>query len=201
MTDGEKDGDFPNSEPAAAEQPSQPFDYYMDSDPDYLADLPPEEQLSILATAVAQSRREIAEAREMARRSRADLENLRKRTEEEHALIRLDANRRLIFNLLPVLDELELAINHSAETESASAPAQSLIAGVKLIHRKAYGILEAEGLARIATVGAPFDPAQHEAVGVVDSAEQPSGYVVAVVRNGYRLRDRVIQAAQVVVAR
>ena len=199
MTDGEKDGDFPNSEPAAEQSPA--FDYYMDSDPDYLADLPPEEQLSILATAVAQSRREIAETRDMAHRARADLENLRKRTEEERVLIRLDANRRLIVNLLPVLDELELAISHSAGAETDSAPAAALIDGVKLIHRKAFGILEAEGLSRIETVGAPFDPTQHEAVEVVDSADQPSGYVVAAVRNGYRLRDRVIQAAQVVVVR
>lgn len=199
MTDGERDGDFSNSEPAAEQSPA--FDYYMDSDPDYLADLPPEEQLSILATAVAQSRREISETRDMAHRAQADLENLRKRTEEERTLLRLDANRRLIINLLPVLDELELAINHSDGAEVDGAPAQSLIEGVKLIHRKAYGILEAEGLSRIETVGAPFDPTQHEAVGVVDSAEQPSGYVVEAVRNGYRLRDRVIQAAQVVVAR
>lgn len=199
MTDGEKDDAFPNPEPAAEQRPA--FDYYMDSDPDYLADLPPEEQLSILATAVAQSRREIAETRDMAHRARADLENLRKRTEEERVLIRLDANRRLIVNLLPALDELELAINHSTGAEDAAAAAQSLIEGVKLIHRKAFGILEAEGLSRIETVGAPFDPAQHEAVGVVDDTDQPSGYVVEVVRNGYRLRDRVIQAAQVVVSK
>ena len=200
MTDGEPTGNLPNPEPAPAE--TEPFDYYMDSDPDYLADLPPEEQLSILATAVAQSRREIAETREMANRAQADLENLRKRVAEEYASIRLDANRRLIINLLPVIDELELAISHSdGQSDAADAPAQSLIAGVKLIHRKVSGILEAEGLSKIETVGVLFDPLQHEAVGVVDSTEQPSGYVVEAVRNGYRLRDRVIQAAQVVVAR
>ena len=200
MTDGELTGNLPEPEPAPAER--EPFDYYMDSDPDYLADLPPEEQLSILATAVAQSRKEIAETREMAQRAQADLENFRKRAAEEYANLRQDANRRLIISLLPVIDELELAINHSDEQNAAAdAPAQSLIAGVKLIHRKVYGILESEGLSKIETVGALFDPLQHEAVGVVDSADQPSGYVVESVRNGYRLRDRVIQAAQVVVAR
>lgn len=200
MTDGELTGNLPEPEPAPAE--TKPFDYYMDSDPDYLADLPPEEQLSILATAVAQSRKEIAETREMAQRAQADLENFRKRAAEEYANLRQDANRRLIISLLPVIDELELAINHSdGPSAAADAPAQSLIAGVKLIHRKVYGILESEGLSKIETVGALFDPLQHEAVGVVDSTDQPSGYVVEAVRNGYRLRDRVIQAAQVVVAR
>ena len=111
--------------------------------------------------------------------------------------MRQDANRRLIMNLLPVVDELELAINHLGN----GLAGDSWVEGVKLIHRKAYGVLEAEGLSKIETVGAQFDPLQHEAVGIVDSEEQPSGYVVEALRNGYKLRDRVIQAAQVVVAR
>lgn len=200
MTDGEPTGNLPEPEPAPAE--TEPYDYYMNSDPDYLADLPPEEQLSILATAVAQSRREIAETREMANRARADLENLRKRADEERSLILQAANRRLIINLLPVIDELELALTHADGQAEPEAPAaQSLIAGVRLIHRKACAILETEGLSKIETVGQPFDPVQHEAVSVVDTADHPSGHIVAAVRNGYRLRDRVIQAAQVVVAR
>ena len=200
MTIGEPTGNLPEPEPAPAE--TEPYDYYMNSDPDYLADLPPEEQLSILATAVAQSRREIAETREMANRARADLENLRKRAEEERSLILQAANRRLIINLLPVIDELELALTHADGQNETEAPAaQSLIEGVRLIHRKACAILETEGLSKIETVGQPFDPVQHEAVSVVDTADHPSGHIVTAVRNGYRLRDRVIQAAQVVVAR
>ena len=93
--------------------------------------------------------------------------------------------------------ELELAINHLGNGEAG----ESWVEGVKLIHRKAYGVLESEGLNRIQAVGVEFDPLQHEAVGVVGAQEQPSGYVVEALRKGYRLRDRVIQPAQVVVAR
>ncbi len=158
--------------------------------------LTPQEKLNYLRRNLQQLRHETELSKEQLQRARAELANFRKRTEEEYLDIRQNANRRLIVSLLPVIDELELAVNHRSE-EAAS---ESWLEGVRLIHRKACAILEAEGLTRIETVGAEFDPSLHEAVGVVDS-DQPSGYVVDVVRNGYRLHDRVIQAAQVVVAR
>ena len=151
----------------------------------------------VLRRDLDEAREELSQSREMVQRTQADLANFRRRTEEDQASLRQDANRRLIMNLLPVVDELELAINHLGNGEAGD----SWVEGVKLIHRKAYGVLEAEGLTKIDAVGVQFDPLQHEAVGVVDSDEQPSGYVVEALRNGYRLRDRVIQAAQVVVAR
>ena len=159
--------------------------------------LPAEEQVTVLRRDLDEAREQLGQTREQVQRSQADLANFRKRTEEEQATLRQDANRRLIMNLLPVVDELELAINHLGDGDAG----ESWVEGVKLIHRKAYGVLEAEGLSRIDAVGAQFDPLQHEAVGVVDSDEHPSGYVVEALRNGYRLRERVIQAAQVVVAR
>ena len=156
-----------------------------------------EEQVAILSRNLEEVRQEASQSLEQVQRAQADLANYRRRTEEESVALRQDANRRLIMNLLPVIDELELAINHLGDGEAAD----SWVEGVKLIHRKAYGVLESEGLSRIEAVGVQFDPLQHEAVSVVDSDEQPSGYVVEALRNGYRLRDRVIQAAQVVVAR
>ena len=159
--------------------------------------LPVEEQMAILRRDLDEARDELGQSREQVQRSQAELANFRRRTEEEQVAVRQDANRRLIINLLPVVDELELAINHLGNGEAGD----SWVEGVKLIHRKAHGVLESEGLSRIETVGVEFDPLQHEAVGIVDSEEQPSGYVVEALRNGYKLRDRVIQAAQVVVAR
>ena len=187
MTNGHENEDF--SEAASEErirEAREKFDL-----------LTPEEQASLLRIDLEELRSESAQTREMLQRAQADLANYRKRIEEEIVSIRRNANRRLIVNLLPVIDELELAINHIGDGE----PSDSWVEGIKLIHRKAYGLLEAEGLAKIEAVGAQFDPLQHEAVGVVDSDQHPSGYVVEVVRNGYRLRDQVIQAAQVVVAR
>ena len=193
MTNGHNDSEIPasgpeNTQPEADTQPEPIVDF--DS-------LPTEEQVVILRRDLDEARDELGQTREQAQRAQADLANYRRRAEEEQVATRQDANRRLIINLLPVVDELELAINHLGNGDAGD----SWVEGVKLIHRKAYGVLESEGLSRIDTVGAQFDPLLHEAVGVIDSDQQPSGYVVEAVRNGYRLRDRVIQAAQVVVAR
>ena len=197
MTNGHNDGDFPDQlrEDTQAEEKAPP-EKEAEATVDFNS-LAVEEQVIILNRELEEVRQEVSQSREQVQRAQADLANFRRRTEEESVALRQDANRRLIMNLLPVIDELELAINHLGDGEAAD----SWVEGVKLIHRKAYGVLESEGLSRIEAVGVQFDPLQHEAVGVVDSPDQPSGYVVEALRNGYRLRDRVIQAAQVVVAR
>lgn len=191
MTNGHNEGELPDQ---IREETQAEAEVETKADFDSLT---AEEQVVILSRDLEEVRQEASQSLEQVQRAQADLANYRRRTEEESVALRQDANRRLIMNLLPVIDELELAINHLGDGEAAD----SWVEGVKLIHRKAYGVLESEGLSRIEAVGIQFDPLQHEAVGVVDSNEQPSGYVVEALRNGYRLRDRVIQAAQVVVAR
>lgn len=190
MTNGHNDSDIPVPEPEDSQPETQEAIVDFDS-------LPAEDQVIILQHSLDEARDELGQTREQVQRAQAELANFRRRTEEDQATLRQDANRRLIINLLPVVDELELAINHLGNGDAGD----SWVEGVKLIHRKAHGVLESEGLTRIDTVGVQFDPLQHEAVAIVDSDQQPSGYVVEAVRNGYRLRDRVIQAAQVVVAR
>ena len=191
MTNGHNEGELPDQIREEIQAETE-VETRVDFD-----SLTAEEQVAILSRDLEEVRQEASQSLEQVQRAQADLVNYRRRTEEESVALRQDANRRLIMSLLPVIDELELAINHLGEGEAAD----SWVEGVKLIHRKAYGVLESEGLSRIEAVGVQFDPLQHEAVGVVDSDEQPSGYVVEALRNGYRLRDRVIQAAQVVVAR
>ena len=191
MTNGHNEGELPDQIREEIQAETE-VETTVDFD-----SLTAEEQVAILSRDLEEVRQEASQSLEQVQRAQADLANYRRRTEEESVALRQDANRRLIMSLLPVIDELELAINHLGEGEAAD----SWVEGVKLIHRKAYGVLESEGLSRIEAVGVQFDPLQHEAVGVVDSDKQPSGYVVEALRNGYRLRDRVIQAAQVVVAR
>lgn len=193
MTNGQGNHDFD----FLKADPEEPRDTATD---DFLS-LSPAEQIVSLNNGLEELRREAAQLREDLQRAKADLANYRKQAEEKRRDIERDANRRLIINLLPAIDELELAINHSGGGEPADSWAGSWVEGVKLIHRKLHGLLEAEGLSKIEAVGVQFDPLQHEAVGMVESAEYPSGYVVEAVRNGYRLRDQVILAAQVVVAR
>ena len=187
MTNGHDIHEFP--EPRDEDyQPEEPVDFES---------LSPEEQVATLRRDLDFSREEVEQTRDLVRRTQAEMANFRKRIDEEMASLRQDANRLLIMKLLPVIDELELAINHLGDGQ----PSDSWVEGIKLIHRKAYGVLEAEGLSKIETVGVLFDPLQHEAVAIIDSDQQPSGYVVEAIRNGYRLGDKVIVAAQVVVAR
>lgn len=193
MTNGYNNGEMPDPAPEESQpETGSRQEVIVDFD-----SLTAEEQLAILRRDLDEARDQLGQTREQVQRSQAELANFRRRTEEDQVALRQEANRRLIINLLPVVDELELAINHL----NGAGAGDSWVEGVKLIHRKAYGVLESEGLSRIETVGVRFDPLQHEAVGIVESEEQPSGYVVEALRNGYKLRDRVIQAAQVVVAR
>ena len=134
---------------------------------------------------------------DMAQRAQAELANYRKRVDDERLAQQQYANSRLIIRLLPIVDELEMALEHSGDMEINA----SWLDGIKLIHRKVIQMLEAEGLHKIDAIGQAFDPLQHEAVSTDDSNEVATGYILEVLRNGYKLHDRIIQPAQVVVAR
>ena len=159
--------------------------------------LSPEEQVAALSSDLGEARKEIDQSRDVAQRAQADLVNYRKRADDERISLQQYSNSRLITKLLPVYDELGLAMAHADRSEAANP----WVEGVKLIQRKVYNLLESEGVSKIEAMGAPFDPSEHEAVGTQESPDYPPGHVVEVLRNGYRLHDRVIQAAQVVVAR
>ena len=134
---------------------------------------------------------------DMAQRAQAELANYRKRVDDERLTQQQYANSRLIIRLLPIVDELEMALEHSGDMEINA----SWLDGITLIHRKVIQMLEAEGLHKIDAIGQAFDPLQHEAVSTADSNEVATGYILEVLRNGYKLHDRIIQPAQVVVAR
>ena len=134
---------------------------------------------------------------DLAQRAQAELANYRKRVDDERLTQQQYANSRLIIRLLPIVDELEMALEHSGDMEINA----SWLDGIKLIHRKVIQMLEAEGLHKIDAIGQAFDPLQHEAVSTEDSNEVATGYILEVLRNGYKLHDRIIQPAQVVVAR
>ena len=162
-----------------------------------LSHLSIEDQVTALQDLLQESQREASQSRDAAQRVQAELVNFRRRTDGERIDLGKYANSRLISKLLPVLEELDLAMSHG-ETGSTN---DSWLEGVKLIQRKLHNLLQSEGVTEIETVGAEFNPMEHEALGTVETAEHPSGYVAEVVRAGYRLHDRVIQPAQVMVAR
>ena len=124
----------------------------------------------------------------------ADFDNYRKRVAREHAELTTRANERLVNELLPVLDDLERALEAAAEHEEAK-----LEEGVKLVHRSLASLLERHGLKEIDTEGA-FDPHVHEALLAQPADGAEEGSVLQVLQKGYRLGDKVLRPARVIVA-
>ena len=156
-----------------------------------------EEQVAALSNDLGDALKDAEQNRDTAQRAQAEMVNYRKRADEERISLQQYSNSRLIIKLLPVLDELGLAIDHADQNESNNP----WLEGVRLIQRKASNLLESEGVSQIEAIGVQFDPLEHEAIGTEETTKCPSGHVAEVVRNGYRLHDRVIQPAQVIVAR
>jgi len=127
------------------------------------------------------------------KRVAADFENYRKRVARDQESLVARAHERLVEELLPVLDDLERALAAAEEHEEGK-----LEEGVRLVHRSLRDGLAREGLAEIETNGR-FDPHVHEAL-LSQPSEAEEGSVLEVLQKGYRLGDRVIRPARVVVA-
>lgn len=124
----------------------------------------------------------------------ADFDNYRKRVARDQADVARRANERLLNELLPVIDDLERALEAAAAHEEAT-----LEEGVRLVHRSLSGLLERHGLSEIVAEG-PFDPHVHEALLTQHAEGAEQGSVVQVLQKGYRLGDRVLRPARVIVA-
>jgi molecular chaperone GrpE len=127
-------------------------------------------------------------------RAQADFINFKRRAEQERADVNNFANAALVLNLLPVIDDLERALEHINEDIEGSA----WVDGIKLIYKKLKGTLEAQGLAEIEAEGKDFDPSIHDAIMCVDGED---GKVVEVVEKGYKFRDRVLRPSKVKVGK
>ena len=176
--------------------PSSPEERSNDESP-----MTPEQESAMLRAALSEANEEIARQADAVQRGHADLANARRRHDEERLNIQRQANSRLLVGLLPIVDELDLAVNHLESGVTASKPdaSDSWTEGVRLIQRKLATFLESQGVARIQCLGEPFNPELHEAVGMAQVGDAASGSIVEVLRQGYRLHDRVVQVAQVVV--
>ena len=131
---------------------------------------------------------------DVAQRVQADFENYRKRAVREQERLVAHAHERLVRELLPILDDLERALEAAERHEEAQ-----LVEGVKLVEQSLRTALRKEGLAEIDTDGA-FDPHVHEALLTQPSDDVESGSVLEVVQRGYRVGDRVVRPAKVIVA-
>jgi molecular chaperone GrpE len=123
----------------------------------------------------------------------AEFDNFRKRSAREQAAFSARANERLVKELIPILDDLGRALEAAADHEEAK-----LEDGVRLVHRALAGLLKREGLAEIDTDG-KFDPHVHEAL-LSQPSDRDEGSVIEVVQKGYKLGDKVLRPARVVIA-
>ena len=129
-------------------------------------------------------------------RAAADLENLRKRQRREVDEAKLDAKGRVLKEMLPVVDNLERAIEHATATAGSNA----IVEGVQLVLRQFLTAFERLEVSPVEAAGQPFDPNLHEAISQQDS-DAPPGTVVQVLQRGYRSGDRLLRPALVVVAK
>ena len=152
-----------------------------------------EERVSTLEELAALLEKERDEYLNDLKRVAADFENYRKRMARDPEGLVARAHERLVKELLPVLDDLERALEAAAPHEEAE-----LGEGVRLVHRELVEALAREGLVEVETDG-QFDPHVHEAL-VSQPSEQEDGSVIEVLQKGYRLGDRVLRPARVVVS-
>ena len=139
---------------------------------------------------------EIAELKDRWLRSVAEFENYRKRTLKERAELILNGGEKFITSILPVLDDMERAIENGTKTDDPAV----LREGMTLIYQKFMKTLESQGVSKIDTENADFDTDVHEAVAMVPGmGDDKKGKVIDCLQQGYKLNDKVIRHAKVAV--
>lgn len=141
-------------------------------------------------------RRQLDDKQDRLLRALAEADNIRRRAQRDRDDFVKYANESLLRDLIPVLDNLDRAL----EAARASSGAASVVTGVELIQRELLRVLERAGVTRYSAVGQPFDPTRHEAIARVVSDQAAPDTVVSETAPGYLLHGRVLRAAMVAVA-
>lgn len=140
---------------------------------------------------------EISHLKDQVLRKTAEFDNFKKRTEREFYDRVLNANEKLIAELLPILDDLERSIDHAKKSEEVD----SLLEGVELVAKKLVQTLEKQGLQKMEAQGYEFDPEKHEALMQIEKPNVESGIIIEEHLKGYSLNDKVVRHAQVIVSK
>ena len=155
-----------------------------------------------LAEPVSDVEAELATEKDRMLRLQAEMENLRSRTAREIVDERRYAPLPIVRDLLPVLDNINRAIEAAVQIEAdeQAEEADSLLEGFKLVRQQLLTVLEQHHCKQIETVGQPFDPQVHEAILQQPSDEQPANHILLETQAGYQLHDRVVRASQVIIS-
>lgn len=183
-----KEDKSPNAAPTPGQEQA-PADASR-PEPQAEQDLP---ELSPLEAAEA----ELQKTRDQLLRTAADFDNFRKRSRKELADAERQAREDLLRELLPVFDNLERASEHAKTAKAVEALAQ----GIDLVMRQFTDSLARLQVQRVASLGESFDPTLHEAIQQQETREKPPGTIVAEVQPGYRIGERLLRPALVVVAK
>tara|TARA_B110000467_G_scaffold81586_1_gene73610 strand:+ start:157 stop:840 length:684 start_codon:yes stop_codon:yes gene_type:complete len=194
----EKDNNAPSIPDQKSQEP-EPADEepeHTETEPEEEEELPPptSEELKELRQQAAKSE----EFYDRLQRQVAEADNLRKRLAKEKQDAVRYANESLIEQLLPTMDSFEMAM--SAVQKADNNTIDSLKTGIEMVYTQLKRTLEEVGLVEIDATAQAFDPSQHEAVSRKKTDEADEGTVIEQTRKGYRLRDRLLRAASVVVA-
>lgn len=156
----------------------------------------PEEKEKTAEEKLQDAEEEIANLKDQLLRKIAEFDNYRKRTIKEKTELILNGGEKTVIAILPVLDDMERALANMEKTEDVAA----VIEGVKLIHKKFIDILGKQGVKAIDTKDATFDVDLHEAIAQLPApTDEMKGKVMDCTLTGYKLNDKVIRHAQVVV--
>lgn len=154
--------------------------------------------LEELVAQLAASQAEIAKLKDAVIRSEAEMQNIRRRAEKDVEAAHKFSQEKLIKELLPVLDNLERALESATGEETGAAKA--VLEGVELTHKSFSDTLVKSAVVAINPVGESFDPQLHQAMSMVPNPEVPANTVIAVVQKGYSLHGRLVRPAMVMVS-
>ncbi len=147
---------------------------------------------------MAQLSAERDELKDRLLRMAAETENFKKRTEREKADFLKRATERVLKDLLPVMDNLERALEHAVEEGSAET---GMIKGLELTSQELWKVLERHGVERIEALGEPFDPEFHEAMMQQEDPDVDDNTVISVLQKGFLLHGRLLRPAMVIVSK
>ena len=148
---------------------------------------------------LADAQAEAEKFRDLALRSEAEMQNLRKRAERDVQNAHKFGVERLVQNLLPVLDSLEKAIETSLQAQTPEDDPQ--LEGLKLCFKLFTDVFEKEGVQMLDPLGQAFDPNVHEALSMIENPDMEPNSVMAVIQKGYRLHERLVRPAMVIVSK
>ena len=140
---------------------------------------------------------EVAKWKDLALRTQAELDNYRKRVARDREEDYKRTQAVMIERLLPVLDNFELGMIEVRKGD----PKSPIVVGMEMIERQLKEFMAGSGVEAVEAAGAKFDPNLHEAISQEEDAAAPEGQVLRQIRKGYRLRDRLLRAAMVVVSK